>query len=267
MWTSRSFPLILESSWANPRAYATWNSIVRNATDKEDTSVRPGYLQYSFKLPFGRNIFANPDFGFQKQEDAFGNLTDPASMLGALAPVPRAIVEAGLNFKFKDQTQIYNPNYQTPVAEEIKYIVNNVLPFLGYYKRLGNATAGAIQNPAIGGAALAGGIAARTFGLPTSLGLAGGAVAGAGAEPFVGQLPGAGVVQNLPGLGKPGYIEEKEGKFTPEESRQYLFRLLGIPGYELQPYEQSLGYDSIIKQLEEVVNRAKNKKEEERKNK
>jgi hypothetical protein len=267
MWTSRSFPLILESAWANPRAYAMWNNIVRNAKDNEDASVRPGYLQYSFKLPFGRNIFANPDFGFQKQEDSFGNLTDPASMLAALAPVPRAIVEAALNVKFKDQDKIYDPNYQEPVKAEINYVVNQVLPFLGYYKRLGNATAGAIQNPAIGAGAVAGGVAAGALGLPVSLGLAGGAVAGAGVEPFVGPLPGAGVVQNLPGLGKPGYVEQKEGKFTPEESRQYLFRLLGIPGYELQPYEQKLGYDSIIKQLNEVVNRAKNKEKDKRRNK
>jgi hypothetical protein len=35
MWTSRSFPLIVESSWANPRAFAWWNSVTRNLTDEE----------------------------------------------------------------------------------------------------------------------------------------------------------------------------------------------------------------------------------------
>jgi hypothetical protein len=264
MWTSRSFPLILESAWANPRAYAVWNSITRNVADKEDKSVRPDYLKYSIKLPFGRNIFANPDFGFQKQEEAFGNLADPASMLAALAPFPRAIVEAAINKKFGDLEQIYNPNYQEPIKEEIKYVVNQVLPFIGLYKRGGNAVAGIIQNPAIGAGTVAGGVAASRLGLPVSLGLAGGAVAGSAVEPFVGPLPGAGTVQNLPGLGKPGFVEKEEGKFTPEESRQFLFRLLGLPGYELQPYQEQLGYDSIIKALTEVTNRAKNKYRDER---
>lgn len=244
-WTSRSFPLILESAWANPRAYAIWNSVTRNATDREgmQDQFRPDYLQSSFKLPFGRNIYGSPDFGFQRQEESFGNLTDPGSILASLSPFPRALVEAGINQRFSTGGQVFNPFYQEGTGAQARYVAKEVLPQIGYAGKLGNVGIGAIQ---------ALGSLLRLTGSETPQEIAN-KIAALPQE----QIPAP--IRDLIGLGKPSYLQEEQGVQTPEASRQALYRFFGLPGYELQDFQQKAAIDAITKRLEEIAARARNK--------
>jgi len=59
--------------------------------------------------------------------------------------------------------------------------------------------------------------------------------------------------------GKPSYIEEEQGPFTREESRQKLFSFFGLPVQQLQDYQQVQRIKQIIDQLEQEASKARNK--------
>lgn len=226
-WTSRSFPLIVESSWTNPRAYAMWNSITRNMTDKEgmEDQQRPYFLRASFKLPFGKNVYGNPDFGFQKQEESFASLTDPASIFSGVTPILRAPLEVGINQKFQTGKQVYNPYFDEGVSEGLKYILSESAG-------VGTAAERAAQQ------------------IPALLNLVGLTRAAQGLEtaPGVGSLFGA-----------PGYVEREKGPQSREASLQALARFLGLPVYQLQPYQIESALKEQIKLLEQEASRAEEK--------
>ena len=251
MWTSRSFPLILESSWANPRAYAVWNNVTRNMRDEEAEAeqTRPSYLQPA--IPVGGNVLFNPDFGFQRREEGFANLADPRSILAGLTPALRAPLEAALNQEFRTGEQLYSPYYESPASAGAQYIGKSLLPQLGALGRLGNVGIGATQ--AAGQAAGAAGqqdlqaILEQIAAAPQT------------------QLPES--VRGALGVGKPAYIQEEQGTLTPEESRQRLLSFFGIPVTQLQPWQQTAAIKQIIERLEQETTRAKEEKEKQRRNK
>ena len=231
MWTSRSFPLIVESSWANPRAYALWNNFTRNMTDQEgmEDQSRPYYLRSSFKLPFGRNIYGNPDFGFQRQEEAFASLTDPRSILAGMTPVLRAPLEAALNQQFRTGGQVYSPYYQEGTREQLEYILKNVSGVGSAAQRVANLAPGLLN---------------------------------------IAQLPGAaGALEQAPGVGRyigaPEFVEREQGPQTTEASLQALARFFGLPFYNLQPFQQESALREQTKLLEQEATRRR--EEEKRK--
>lgn len=251
MWTSRSFPLILESSWANPRAYAVWNNVTRNMRDEEAEAgqTRPSYLQPATAV--GGNVLFNPDFGFQRREEGFANLADPRSILAALTPALRAPLEAALNQEFRTGEQLYSPYYESPASAGAQYIGKSLLPQLGALGRLGNVGIGATQ--AAGQAAGAAGqqdlqaILEQIAAAPQT------------------RLPES--VRGALGVGKPAYIQEEQGTLTPEESRQRLLSFFGIPVTQLQPWQQTAAIKQIIERLEQETTRAKEEREKQRRNK
>lgn len=251
MWTSRSFPLILESSWANPRAYAVWNNVTRNMRDEEAEAgmVRPSYLQPA--IPVGGNVLFNPDFGFQRQEEAFGNLADPRSILASLSPALRAPIEAALNQEFRTGEELYSPYYEDPLRAQGEYILRSVLPQIGALGRLGNVGIGATQ---------AAGQAAGALGQQDLQAI----LEQVAAAPQT-QIPES--IRGALGVGKPPYIQEEQGTLTPEESRQRLLSFLGIPVTQLQPWQQTAAIKQIIERLEQEATRAKEEREKQRRNK
>lgn len=250
MWTSRSFPLILESSWVNPRAYAVWNNFTRNLRDEEAQAgmVRPPYLLPA--IPVGGNLLFNPDFGFQRQEEGFANLADPRSLLASLTPLPRSIIEAGLNQEFRTGEKLYDERFENPLTASLNYILRSSLPQLGAAGRLGNVGIGATQ--AIGQAAGAAGqpglqaVLEQIAALPQT------------------QLPES--VRGTLGIGKPAYIQEEQGTLTPEESRQRLLSFFGIPFTQLQPWQQTAAINAIIERLGQETTRAREEQERQRRN-
>jgi len=281
-WTSRSFPLIVESAWLNPKAYSIYNSIERNLRDKEGEQGQytPNYFGGAFKLPVGSNIYAVPDFGFQRQEEGLGRLTDPTSILSSLAPLYRAPIEASINQKFQTGDQVYNPYYENAATAQLQYLLQQILPQKQYVGRLGNVAAAGAQDPLTAALAAAGLGIGGALGGPAGavLGGAAGVAAGTAGQGIAGQVPTPDALERLaqalqgrldiPGTdipliqtGKPSYIEEEQGPFTREESRQKLLSYFGIPVQQIQDYQQVQRIKQIIERLEQesVKTKEKNK--------
>lgn len=279
-WTSRSFPLIVESAWLNPKAYAIYNNIERNLrdTEGEEGQFTPSYFGGAFKLPVGENIYAVPDFGFQRQEEGLARLTDPSSILASIAPLYRAPIEAAINQRFQTGEQVYNPYYEEAAPAQLQYLLQQITPQLSTVGRLGNvATAGA-QDPLTAAlAAIGAGLGGRVGGPAGAvLGGAAGTGLGTAGQGIAGQVPTPDVLErlaqalqgtvNIPGTqiplvqtGKPSYIEEEQGPFTREESRQKLLSYFGLPVQQLQDYQQAQRIKQIIEQLEQEAVKAKEK--------
>ena len=105
-WASRNVPLQIENMWLNPKAYVTYNKFRQNLKDEENES--PFLREYrkeagAFKLPFGDNLYAQPDLGFPGAgqpsliEDLF---TNPEKLLSRVGPIPRVPLELWKNKQF-----------------------------------------------------------------------------------------------------------------------------------------------------------------------
>jgi hypothetical protein len=100
-WTfmSRNLPLQVTQMWTKPRAYARFNTLIRNVrTDDEETGVVPDYFTEGggFRLPFnipGVGQWARPDLGFSRVEEDVERLGDPIRFLADSNPLIKAAVE------------------------------------------------------------------------------------------------------------------------------------------------------------------------------
>ena len=164
MWTSRSLPVHMMNMWTNPKPYGVYRAIKRNLKDDDDETILPEYMQLSgaFKLPFGNNLYANPEFGFTQIDKRINDLENPRKLLGDMNPLLRVPMElaAGKSF-FNNRPFSENPvkvsggiqNILQPLLEQLGmgntnaagekfvqddkyYALRNVLPFLGSLERL-----------------------------------------------------------------------------------------------------------------------------------
>ena len=246
MWSSRSYPLIVESMWINPRAYQTYNNIVRNVESEEGEGFRPSYLQSAIGLR--ENLLFNPDFGFQRQEEGLANLTDPSSILGAITPVLRAPIEAATNQRFGIGGQVYSPYFSEPAQAQLRYIAEQIVPQLGAAEKYLTVAAAAAT------------VLSLTPKDQSTI------IDVLNKGDFAGKAASA--LQNIEfkvgnetlfKVGKPGYIEETEGQLTNQEALNKLFSFFGVPVTFLQDYQQVQAMKDIIEQLEQLKSREKNK--------
>jgi len=96
MWTSRNLPMQVQNIWLNPKAYQAYGNFKRNFTDQEqDKQVVPTWMQEmgAWKLPFGQNLYASPDFGFNRLQSDINMLQDPTRLLSNVNPLLRLPVE------------------------------------------------------------------------------------------------------------------------------------------------------------------------------
>lgn len=95
MWTSRNLPMQLGNMWLNPKAYAIYNNIKRNISDDQEGDVIPQWMTEigAFKLPFGKNLYATADFGFNRVGQQVQELSDPTRFLANVNPLLRVPVE------------------------------------------------------------------------------------------------------------------------------------------------------------------------------
>ena len=116
MWTSRNLPLHIQNMWMNPKPYAIYNSIVRNLRDDKEGDVVPNYFKElgAFRLPFGKDLYANPDLGFNRIGATLNELSDPARLMSNVNPAIRVPIELMGN------RQLYSnrPFSSTPVKVE-----------------------------------------------------------------------------------------------------------------------------------------------------
>ena len=132
MWTSRNLPLQVQNIWMNPKPYQIYGAIKRNLTaDKEGQPV-PAWLEETgaFKLPFGKDLYATPDFGFNRINQQINEIRDPARYLSNLNPLLRLPIELSGNRQFYSN----RPFSKTPVQVEggLSSAFQPVMQALGY---------------------------------------------------------------------------------------------------------------------------------------
>ncbi|CAB4171194.1 hypothetical protein UFOVP1335_45 [uncultured Caudovirales phage] len=96
MWTSRNLPMQVQNIWLNPRAYNIYGNIKRNFTDQsQEQDVVPVWMKEmgAWKLPFGNNLYASPDLGFNRIQSDVNMLQDPARFLSNVNPLIRLPIE------------------------------------------------------------------------------------------------------------------------------------------------------------------------------
>ena len=115
-WTfmSRNAPLQIEQMWMNPRAYAIYNSGVRNLRDEQEGDVTPQYISETggFKLPFGKNLYGTPDIGMNRVSQDIQQLRDPIRLGQNLNPVFKTGLELIAGKQFYKDIPIRGDQYQ-----------------------------------------------------------------------------------------------------------------------------------------------------------
>ncbi len=165
-WTfmSRNLPLQIEQMWLNPRAYAMYNSTVRNLRDEKEGEIVPQWVKEvgGFKLPFGEGLFATPDIGMTRVGQDIAQLRDPIRLAQNLNPLFKTPIElfAGKQF-YKDipisgdkyvplgglakALQIplmaaglveRGPNGEPVVSQKTMYAINQIVPGVAESERL-----------------------------------------------------------------------------------------------------------------------------------
>lgn len=132
MWTSRNLPMQVQNIWLNPRAYQVYGAVKRNLRDDDENVAVPQWMREigAFKLPFGDNMYATPDFGFNRIEAQIQEFKDPTRLLSNLNPLLRLPIELA------GGRQLYSnrPFSDTPVEVEggVSSAVQPLLEALGY---------------------------------------------------------------------------------------------------------------------------------------
>jgi len=95
MWTSRNLPMQIQNMWINPRAYQIYYSAKRNFRDDKEGDIVPAWMTEmgAWKLPFGQNVYAAPDIGFNRIESDIAQLRDPVRLLSNVNPLIRLPIE------------------------------------------------------------------------------------------------------------------------------------------------------------------------------
>ena len=169
MWTSRNFPMQLMNIYSNPKAYQVYGALKRNLTgDEEDGTLVPSWLTEmgAFKLPFGKNLYATPDLGFNRIGQQLNEFSDPTRMLSNVNPLLRLPMELAGNRQYYNNRQfsdkpvevegklssIYQPILQGLglgdtgpggkkfVDDKAYYALRNLIPFLNTAERLSPST-------------------------------------------------------------------------------------------------------------------------------
>jgi hypothetical protein len=164
MWTSRNLPMQISNMWINPKAYATYNTVKRNFNADKEGDVIPAWMEQigAFKLPFGKDLYATPDFGFNRIGQQVEELRDPQRFLANVNPLLRVPVELMggrqlySNRPFsQNPVQVENgagailqpflqglgfgetgPNGDKFVNDKAYYALRNLIPFAGTAERL-----------------------------------------------------------------------------------------------------------------------------------
>ena len=135
MWTSRNLPMQIQNIWLNPKAYQAYGNFKRNfMEDREEQEVVPVWMRDmgAWKLPFGQNLYATPDFGFNRIRTDVNMLEDPARLLSNVNPLIRLPIELmGEKQLFSNKRFSETP---VPVESFPGTAVQPLLELLGYGK-------------------------------------------------------------------------------------------------------------------------------------
>jgi len=164
MWTSRNFPMQLQNMWTNPRSYQIFNSLKRNMSDNKEGDIVPDWMVKAgaFKLPFGTDLYATPDIGFNRLGQQLEEFVTPSKYMANVNPLIRVPLElmndkqyfsgkqfsknpvqvSGGSSKFlQPLLQMLGYGQTTPegkkfVSDKAYYGLTSLLPTLGQAERL-----------------------------------------------------------------------------------------------------------------------------------
>lgn len=164
MWTSRNLPMQVQNIWMNPKPYQIYGAIKRNMTDRSEEQPVPEWMQEigAFRLPFGKDLYATPDFGFNRINQQIDELRDPQRFLANLNPALRlpielsgdrqlysnrrfsktpVEVEGGVSTALQPLLEALGygetgPDGKKYVSDKAYYALRNLAPFLGTAERL-----------------------------------------------------------------------------------------------------------------------------------
>lgn len=136
MWTSRNLPMQIQNMWANPRAYALYNNFKDNLSADEEGDIVPAWMTEigAFKLPFGEDLYATPDFGFNRVQQQVQELRDPQRLMGNVNPairVPLELLGGKQYFNGRDFSETPIP-VQTGLTTPVASILQPILQGLGF---------------------------------------------------------------------------------------------------------------------------------------
>jgi hypothetical protein len=136
MWTSRNLPMQIQNMWANPKAYALYNNLKDNLSDDQEGDIVPSWMTEigSFKLPFGKDLYATPDLGFNRIQQQVQELRDPQRLMGNVNPairVPLELLGGKQYFSGREFSETPIP-VQTGLTTPVASILQPILQGLGF---------------------------------------------------------------------------------------------------------------------------------------
>ena len=100
-WTfmSRNLPNQLTNRWTNPRAYAVYNSFVRNMDQSEEGDMVPSYMKEQGAFKIGGRTWLQPDLPMSRVNQQLAELAQPNRLLSYVNPLLRLPIELAGNTK------------------------------------------------------------------------------------------------------------------------------------------------------------------------
>lgn len=114
IWMSRNIPLQIVNQWAQPRSYAIYNSFMRNVGERDDSEVRPSWLDEQGAVKIADGWYLAPDFGFTRLSQQLADFADPGRTLSMVNPALRLPIE------LLGQRRLYN---NVPFSERPQQVV------------------------------------------------------------------------------------------------------------------------------------------------
>ena len=100
-WTfmSRNLPNQLTNRWTNPRAYAVYNSFVRNMDQSEEGEMVPSYMKEQGAFKIGGRTWLQPDLPMTRVNQQLAEFAQPNRLLSYVNPLLRLPIELAGNTK------------------------------------------------------------------------------------------------------------------------------------------------------------------------
>lgn len=100
-WTfmSRNLPNQLTNRWTNPRAYAIYNSFVRNMDTSTEEDIVPGYMKEQGAFKIGGTTWLQPDLPMTRVNQQLAEFAQPNRLLSYMNPLLRLPLELAGNTK------------------------------------------------------------------------------------------------------------------------------------------------------------------------
>lgn len=147
IWMSRNLPMQIMNQWANPKAYAGYNSLMRNIAEPgDDNDIMPSWLDEQGGVKIGEDLYLRPDLGFTRLGEQLAEIGDLPRLLSYVNPAMRVPVEVlGSRQLYNDVPFSENP--QTVAGGPLSGPLGSLAEVLGLGER--NAEGQVVVDPRV----------------------------------------------------------------------------------------------------------------------